>query len=415
MPRVREYITIGDLDRYFKEFLREEGSLKEYTDKDAAKICRRSRKYIEDLINNDVNSIFSYMRYKKVIKPNMEGYKLLVKLLKAGNYAAIDELLSFLPKNFEETTYARMPYLINVNREDINEAIFSSFPKEKAEKIISYAVRIENDDVRENRKFRKYAGDVIFIRNAVSRNGFYIDTSKKFKEKMYEYLNRLDPKKYNNPIILEKIIEEIYSEEIDYYVKKDLNEYSNNIWELGELRYLLFIMEGLTNYYISKLLDEGKLYVDNVRRYDEKGDRNMNGYCFRLKNYKDLDPMLINTSDGKKFFPWWKYKEIATGGDEEEDLLSFRSRKRSRKRSRRKSCKYGRKKSGGCKKKPGRKRSKKRSRQKSCKYGRKKSGGCKKKSGRKRSKKRSRRKSCKYGRKKSGGCKKKPGRKRSRN
>ena len=68
-------------------------------------------------------------------------------------------------------------------------------------------------------------------------------------------------------------------------------------------------------------------------------------------------------------------------------------------RSPSRSCKYGPRKSGSCKKKPGPKSPKK------CSYGVRKSGSCKKKSGRKSPKK------CSYGVRKSGSCKKKSGRK----
>jgi hypothetical protein len=128
-----------------------------------------------------------------------------------------------------------------------------------------------------------------------------------------------------------------------------------------------------------------------------------------------------------------------------------RSRKSVKRKSRKRTCKYGMKKSGDCKKKPGRKSRSKRSsksrrksvrksrrrrsgvkrksKKRTCKYGIKKSGDCKKKHGRKSRSTKSRRKSvlksrrrrsvqrkskkrtCKYGIKKSGDCKKKHGRK----
>ena len=115
--------------------------------------------------------------------------------------------------------------------------------------------------------------------------------------------------------------------------------------------------------------------------------------------------------------------------------------RRKTSRRRRSTCKYGVKKSGGCKKKsgpkkgsvkrmssrPSRRRSRRMLSNSRCKYGVKKSGGCKNKPGpkkgsrsrrksRRMSRRRSRRMSsksrgkvCKYGVKKSGGCKKKPG------
>jgi len=365
MPKLKDSIPIGgDFNRYFEEFLKKTDQLEVANKIDAAKVCKRSAQYITDIINNDINSIFSYIRDQKVKKPNMRGYNMLVELMKSGNYASLDEIRSFLPEDFEDKTYADMPSFINVSRKDINQAINNVLPEDKAKYIISRAKRMENNEDIEYRTGRKYASDVLFTRESLARNGFKINTPPSFMKGLYEDLD-IDPEKYS-PIELEEEINDIFSYEIESYQKSDLEKKYNKMWDLGDLRYYLFINQALANYYTSKLLDEGKLNMERVGIYDDKGPKGTSGYCFRLNNYKDLKPMLLNTSDSKTYSPSYTYKGIATGDVKAQRNDGGMKRKR---RSRRKSPKKRRSRRKSTKKRRSRRKTpkKRKSRRKSTK------------------------------------------------